>query len=110
MLLNLLRVEEADPEVMIQHSFLQFQSTLRAPRLVDQAKRLEGEAVQLVVEGETDVVAYCKALAELEGVREEIRRVVNQARYTVPFLQPGRLVRIKVGGASPSGVGVGCVP
>jgi ATP-dependent RNA helicase DOB1 len=37
MLLNLLRVEEADPEYMIQRSFFQFQSNRKAPKLQTRA-------------------------------------------------------------------------
>lgn len=39
--LNLLRVEEINPEYMLERSFYQFQNYSSLPRLTDQLKQLE---------------------------------------------------------------------
>lgn len=97
MLLNLLRVEDADPEFMILHSFHQFQNELKAPRWLDQAKEADAEAETITVEDEAAVAAYYGATKELFEVKEAIRAVVNQQRFALPFLQPGRLIRVRDG-------------
>jgi superfamily II RNA helicase len=49
MLLNLLRVEEADPDYMMARSFRQFQKTREAPRLQTKVDALleERDAIQV---------------------------------------------------------------
>lgn len=47
MLLNLLRVEDANPEYVIERSFFQFQSTRTAPELQEEAENLKSKITEV---------------------------------------------------------------
>ena len=53
MLLNMMRVEDVDPEYLIRASFHQFQQESEAPAIEAEAQRLEDEAAAIGVEDET---------------------------------------------------------
>jgi ATP-dependent RNA helicase DOB1 len=96
MLLNLLRVEGANPEQMMALSFHQFQNEQAAPALEALMGDKERERDALEVAGEADVELYHALNVQLDRVRQEMREAVNHPKYAVQFLQPGRLVRVKV--------------
>ena len=52
MLLNLLRVENADPEYMIRKSFFQYQNELVAPRIQKEIDELQTRIDSIHVENE----------------------------------------------------------
>jgi ATP-dependent RNA helicase DOB1 len=95
MLLNLLRVEEADPEYMMQRSFFQFQSNRAAPRMQEQLELVQREIESVSLSNPVLVAEYCQLRAQLERQRRRMRAEVNQPVYLLPFLNAGRLVRVK---------------
>ncbi|KAI2660021.1 Exosome RNA helicase MTR4 [Labeo rohita] len=88
MVLNLLRVEEINPEYMLEKSFYQFQH-YRA------MKKLEEEYNAIRIPNEESVVTYYKIRQQLAKLGKEIEEFIHKPRYCLPFLQPGRLVRVK---------------
>merc|ERR1719361_3162541 len=72
MVLNLLRVEEVNPEYMMERSFHQFQNYSNIPQIYNNVKRLRDQ---------------------LESLGGEFRSWLTRPQYILPFLQPGRLVR-----------------
>lgn len=97
MLLNLLRVEGADPEAVMQQSFYQFQQEQRCPELEAAVVERTAERDALVIEDE-EAVAECHHLTlQLTKAKEELRKLCNQGQYIVPFLQPGRLAHVRDG-------------
>ena len=94
MVLNMLRVEDANPENLIRTSFHQFQQERNAPELERQACELRKEANDIVVAGEDTVREYAGFADLLERKKEEIRRSSMQAAFCLPFLQGGRMVQI----------------
>ena len=112
MLLNLLRVEDVDPLALMARSFHQFQSTRRTP---DITRRLEGKEaeratvqVQLQAEGGDAAQRYVEWAREAEEVQQLLRALWLQPQYVVPFLNPGRVVRVRaqVAGEAEWGWGV----
>ncbi|KAH9127158.1 hypothetical protein AeMF1_002497 [Aphanomyces euteiches] len=99
MLLNLLRVEDANPEYMIKQSFHQFQNEQAAPGLEEALKAVREEKATLVIPNEEAVAAHYYQTKTLDKLTDDLRRVRNQPKYIVPFLNAGRLVKIH----SPSG-------
>lgn len=101
MLLNLLRAEEADPEFVIARSFAQFQGDLALPQSEATVAELETrrDAIEVGEDesgvSEKDVKDYVRLREVAENMRREIRDAVFQPKYAVPFLQPGRLVRVR---------------
>eukprot|EP00743_Colponemidia_sp_Colp-15_P003213 GILK01003472.1.p1 GENE.GILK01003472.1~~GILK01003472.1.p1 ORF type:complete len:1034 (+),score=223.64 GILK01003472.1:50-3151(+) len=97
MLLNLLRVEDADPEYMIRRSFHQFQNDRQFPEMERKLNALEAERDSIEIPDEQTVAEYYMIKSQIERAREEMRAMMNQAEFVLPFLQPGRLARVQEG-------------
>lgn len=96
MLLNLMRVEDVNPEFLIQSSFYQFQRQLKAPGLLEEAEQLEVQAKDMD-EPASSVVDYFQMHAQLEKTRVKIAETMRQPDYCLRFLQfPGRFLDISI--------------
>uniref|UniRef100_A0A9J8B2L2 RNA helicase n=1 Tax=Cyprinus carpio carpio TaxID=630221 RepID=A0A9J8B2L2_CYPCA len=95
MVLNLLRVEEINPEYMLEKSFYQFQHYRAVPGVVEKMKKLEEEYNAIRIPNEESMVTYYKIRQQLAKLSKEIEEFIHKPRYCLPFLQPGRLVMVK---------------
>ncbi|XP_077398559.1 exosome RNA helicase MTR4 [Vanacampus margaritifer] len=95
MVLNLLRVEEINPEYMLEKSFYQFQHYRALPGVVERIKKLEKEYHAINIPNEESVVTYFKIRQQLAKLGNEIQEFIHKPKYCLPFLQPGRLVKVK---------------
>lgn len=103
MVLNLLRVEDVNPEYMLQHSFYQFQHYAEVPKILEKMASLEEKHASIVVANEKVIQDYFKIKAYLKDLSEQYLTFIQRAEYIVPFIQPGRLLKIR----SDQGVEVG---
>lgn len=94
MVLNLLRVEEINPEYMLERSFFQFQNQQALPNL---RAKLESE----IADQSAIRIPQMEASMEYFGIRKQLQRlaaelqaVVVKPNYVLPFLNPGRLVHV----------------
>lgn len=97
MVLNLLRVEEINPEYMLERSFYQFQNYAAIPDLFDKLRRMEVKYGAIEVPNEDHVSAYYKIRQQLDNLGSDLLTFIQKPQYLLPFLQPGRLVKIKNG-------------
>ncbi|XP_017566741.1 exosome RNA helicase MTR4 [Pygocentrus nattereri] len=95
MVLNLLRVEEINPEYMLEKSFYQFQHYRAVPGVLDKMKNLEEMYNAIEIPNEDSVVTYYKIRQQLAKLGKEIEEYIRKPKYCLPFLQPGRLVKVK---------------
>eukprot|EP00063_Salmo_salar_P019360 XP_013994195.1 PREDICTED: superkiller viralicidic activity 2-like 2 isoform X2 [Salmo salar] len=95
MVLNLLRVEEINPEYMLEKSFYQFQHYRAVPGVVEKMGKLETMYNAIEIPNEESVVTYYKIRQQLAKLGKEIEEFVHKPKYCLPFLQPGRLVKVK---------------
>uniref|UniRef100_A0A3P9HW02 Exosome RNA helicase MTR4 n=1 Tax=Oryzias latipes TaxID=8090 RepID=A0A3P9HW02_ORYLA len=95
MVLNLLRVEEINPEYMLEKSFYQFQHYRALPGVVEKIKKLEDQYHTIEIPNEESVVTYFKIRQQLAKLSKEIQEFIHKPKYCLPFLQPGRLVKVK---------------
>ncbi|KAM9306492.1 LOW QUALITY PROTEIN: exosome RNA helicase MTR4 [Pholidichthys leucotaenia] len=95
MVLNLLRVEEINPEYMLEKSFFQFQHYRALPGVVERIKKLEEQYHTIDIPNEESVVTYFKIRQQLAKLGKEIQEFIHKPKYCLPFLQPGRLVKVK---------------
>nr|XP_055064870.1 exosome RNA helicase MTR4 [Misgurnus anguillicaudatus] len=95
MVLNLLRVEEINPEYMLEKSFYQFQHYRAVPGVLEKMKKLEEDYNGIQIPNEESVVTYYKIRQQLAKLGKEIEEFIHKPKYCLPFLQPGRLVRVK---------------
>ncbi|CAE8646419.1 unnamed protein product [Polarella glacialis] len=110
MLINLLRLEGADPDYMIQRSFHQFQKDKGALEVQNQKRDFETELANIedirgaVMDDTTydfnvdeTIADYYYIAKELEKKTEERRQIVIRPENIAPYLNPGRLVYMKDG-------------
>ncbi|BBN13684.1 ATP-dependent RNA helicase DOB1 [Marchantia polymorpha subsp. ruderalis] len=94
MLINQMRSEESDPEALLRQSFFQFQADRALPKLEKRLKELEEERNSLVIEGEEELKSYFALIEQWREMKSSIRDIAFAPRYALPFLQPGRIVRV----------------
>ncbi|GAA6030798.1 hypothetical protein JCM8097_008881 [Rhodosporidiobolus ruineniae] len=95
MILNLMRVEGLTPEYMLERSFYQFQNTASVPKLEDELRALDEQRASIVIPDEDNIADYYDLRQQLDLLNRDLRDVLNHPTYALPFLQPGRLVRVK---------------
>ncbi|XP_047506504.1 exosome RNA helicase MTR4 [Pieris napi] len=95
MVLNLLRVEEINPEYMLERSFFQFQNQAAIPDIIEKVKTKQKEYDALGIEQEHSIASYCALRSQLDLLGAQFRSFITRPEYLKPFLQPGRLVKIK---------------
>lgn len=95
MVLNLLRVEEINPEYMLERSFFQFQNQTAIPDLFQKVKDKQAEYDSVAVDQEHSIASYSHIRQQLDTLGEQFRSFITQPEYLKPFLQPGRLIKIK---------------
>jgi ATP-dependent RNA helicase DOB1 len=96
MVLNMMRVEDADPEHILRASFYQYQREQKAPELDRQAHELHHSALTLHIPHEEQVAEYTLLLKQLERTQAELETLLFQPKYCLPFLQPGRVITLTV--------------
>ncbi|KAJ1726484.1 ATP-dependent RNA helicase mtr4, partial [Coemansia biformis] len=106
MILNLMRVETFTPQFMLERSFHQFQAHTEIPKLELRAHDLQAELADMTIEDEPAVKRFYELRTQLDSLASEMTRVVVHPSHSLPFLQPGRLVRVNTGGLN---FGWGCV-
>lgn len=112
MVLNLLRVEDVNPEYMLQHSFYQFQHYAEVPKLIQsklifyfkyvlkypinfqELKKLEEQHENVEVANEQKVGDYFKIKTQLAEFSAQFLSFLRKPQYIVPFLQAGRLLKV----------------
>lgn len=55
---------------------------------------LEGQYNKIAIPNEENVVIYYKIRQQLAKMGKEIEEYVHKPKYCLPFLQPGRLVKV----------------
>ncbi|ORX86527.1 antiviral helicase [Anaeromyces robustus] len=96
MILNLLLLEPYKPEVILEKSFYQYQNRLKEPSLEKNLKNLQNQYSKISIENEESIEEYYNIYKQLEIYKEDFKSVINHPVYILPFLQPGRLVHIKI--------------
>ncbi|XP_071455006.1 exosome RNA helicase MTR4 [Hetaerina americana] len=95
MVLNLLRVEEINPEYMLERSFFQFQNYAAIPNLYDKVKSIQNDHDSIEIPREDEVASYYRIRTQLDNLSSQFQKYITQPQHIVPFLQPGRMVKIK---------------
>ncbi|KAK6915835.1 rRNA-processing arch domain, partial [Dillenia turbinata] len=95
LLLNQMRSEDSDPENLLRSSFYQFQADRAIPSLEKQAKDLEEERDSIIIEEEESLKDYYNLIQQYKSLKKDVRDIALAPRYSLPFLQPGRLVCVQ---------------
>lgn len=95
MVLNLLRVEEINPEYMLERSFFQFQNQTAIPGYYEDYQKKMEHLNSFEIENEDQIASYYNIRQELNTLSIEFRIHLTKSEHLIPFLQPGRLLKIK---------------
>ncbi|KAG8898141.1 ATP-dependent RNA helicase mtr4 [Tulasnella sp. 403] len=95
MVLNLMRVEGMSPEFMLQRCFFQYQNKTGVPVLQQELERAQKKLDGMVIPNESSISEYYNLRNQLDELAGDVRDVITHPSYILPFLQSGRLVRIK---------------
>lgn len=95
MVLNLMKVEGISPEYMLERCFFQYQSSAGIPKLEDELQKEEESKGTMKIPDESLVSEYYDLRQQLDQMAADFREVVTHPTYALPFLQPGRLVKVK---------------
>ena len=105
MLLNMMRVEDVDPEYLLRASFHQYQQESEAPVLEAQADQIEAEAAAIeIVPGGTpeDVAAvgeYFGMDRQLLLIQQKMMKIQRRPEHILPFVSSsGRLIDVTIDG------------
>ena len=63
--------------------------------LLAELKKTEDEYNNIVVPNEKQVSSYYKIRQQLDHLGKELLHFLQKPQYILPFLQPGRLVKVK---------------
>jgi ATP-dependent RNA helicase DOB1 len=94
MVLNLLRVEDVDPEFMMTRSFFQFQRERGRPLIEQEVADLATKIEDIQIDNEEVYEEHTLATEQLASMLAEDRRIRCTPKYMSPFLVRGRLVHI----------------
>jgi ATP-dependent RNA helicase DOB1 len=94
MILNLSRVEGVSPEYLIRNSFRQFQNNAKLPQLTNQLVVMEDMYADQTIPDEDQIRTYYDARYTLDIYTVDFRNVISHPSYSIPFMQPGRLVYV----------------
>lgn len=95
MVLNLLRVEEINPEYMLERSFFQFQNQSSIPDLYKKVQDKQKAFDGFEVRDEAGITSYHHIREQLDSLGKKYHEFYTNPQYIVPFLQPGRMVKVK---------------
>jgi len=94
MVLNLLRVEDVNPEFMLERSFYQYQNTSSIPFLMNKLQLSEAEHSAIQIPNEDSARTYFNLRQQLTKLQKVITSYIHKPRYILSFLQPGRLMNV----------------
>uniref|UniRef100_T1IR20 Exosome RNA helicase MTR4 n=1 Tax=Strigamia maritima TaxID=126957 RepID=T1IR20_STRMM len=94
MVLNLLRVEEINPEYMLERSFYQFQNFASVPKLYEKTDEVKNKLDAIQIRKEDAVANYYHLNKRMKELSEEFHTHLIKPQYLLKVLQPGRMVKI----------------
>lgn len=95
MLINMMRVEGARVEDLIKRSYRQFQSERAIPSLELKLRKLQRDMDDITIQDESLVESYFGLLEQYYKLHGTKRDLIMTPKVSLPFFQPGRLIRIE---------------
>lgn len=90
-----LRVEEINPEYMLERSFFQFQNQSTIPDLYKQVEEKQNELERIKILDEHAIASYHHIREQLDILGKQFKHYITMPNYLIPFLQPGRMVKVE---------------
>jgi ATP-dependent RNA helicase DOB1 len=78
----------------VKKKYLLIESSKQKMNFHLELKICEEQYESIKIENEEEVARYYKLKKKLELVQEQMSLMMNEPKYLLPFLQPGRLVTV----------------
>lgn len=91
----MLRAEGVNPEYIIKRSFHQFQSERAIPEFKKKLNDLREQLLSIRIDNEDKIKEIINIQNQQANYNEEITKIINLPENSVPFLVPGRLIKVK---------------
>ena len=62
--------------------------------MIIELKNYEQQYESIKIENEDEIAQYYKLKKKLELIQDQMSVMINEPKYLLPFLQPGRLVTV----------------
>lgn len=95
MVLNLLRVEDVDPEFMMKRSFAQYQRLKNKPSLEEKCRELQFQIDAMEIDEEEKFRQYTLCNDLVRKKKAEINALTRMPKFMKPWIQEGRFVHIR---------------
>lgn len=96
MLLNLRLHFKQSPKELITQSFFQYQNSMNTPQLKEKLDGLKEEIGSITIPVTVDQL--CTKRKAMTSIRSRVLGIQMTAKYLLPFIQSGRLIRVKSDG------------
>lgn len=97
MIVNLMRVEGISPEFMLENSFFQFQKAASVPVMEDKMLTYKKELEDIHINDEGIIKEYYELQQQLDKYNSDVQKVITHPGNSLPFLQDGRVIKVKIG-------------
>lgn len=94
MLLNLIRIEDSHPELMIRKSFHQFQNDRASPAVKRKKIELMAKMDEIIIENEAEFEQYDHLQITKKAIKDSMKKYVQEPEKLLKFVNPGRMVNI----------------
>ena len=90
-----MRVEEINPEYMLERSFFQFQNQSSIPDLYKKVQEKQKQLENFYLKDEPSIATYHHIRDQLDSLSKQFNSFITTPQYLIPFLHPGRVVKVK---------------
>ena len=94
MVLNLLRVEDINPEFMLQRSFFQFQNYANIPALCEKLRKSEEDYDAIKFDKEHEIASYFNLRQQVETLCIQLSNIISLPKNVIRFMNPCRLIHV----------------
>jgi ATP-dependent RNA helicase DOB1 len=95
MIINLMRVEGVNPEYIVKRSFHQFQSERAVPQIKQKLQEFRNKLEEYSFDNEDELKDILSCQSQIEKYTEDITKIITKPENILPFLIPGRLMKVK---------------
>ncbi|CAB0008458.1 unnamed protein product [Nesidiocoris tenuis] len=96
MILNLIRVDDINPEYLLDRSFFQFQNQANIPSFKKNLDEVEAKISKITIPHEAELMSYQNLIDKMKELKREYLTYVHNPANLKQFLRAGRLVKLNI--------------
>uniref|UniRef100_A0A146LDJ4 Superkiller viralicidic activity 2-like 2 n=1 Tax=Lygus hesperus TaxID=30085 RepID=A0A146LDJ4_LYGHE len=96
MILNLIRVDDINPEYLLDRSFFQFQNHANIPSFQKDLEEVEAKINAISINHEPTLMSYQSLIDKMKELKREYLTFIHNPNNLQQFLRAGRLVNLSI--------------